>query len=190
MVMSARATSILDRTARKLVGSFPQVWKIPAEGGASQEVLPQAVIAFESEDKRFLYYCKSSGSSLSGAIWRAPIDGSGEEELVLDEQIFFGDFRIWRGNVVFLVAHPEEGPSIRMIDLSTREVTRLADLGRDVRPFFGLTVSPDGLSILYGVDENEGGDIMLVENPRIEAPRENRWSPRSFARDRGVTLSK
>jgi hypothetical protein len=53
-----------------------------------------------------------------------------------------------------------------MVDLKTREVTRIADLGRDTRPSFGLTVSPDGLSILCGVDESEGGDIVLVENPR------------------------
>jgi len=45
-------------------------------------------------------------------------------------------------------------------------MTRLADLGRDSRPFFGLTVSPDGLSILYGEDESKRGDILLVENPR------------------------
>jgi hypothetical protein len=53
-----------------------------------------------------------------------------------------------------------------MMDLRTREVTRLAELGRDSRPGLGLTVSPDGLSILYTKDESKGGDIMLVENPR------------------------
>jgi hypothetical protein len=53
-----------------------------------------------------------------------------------------------------------------MMNLRTREVTRLAELGRDTQPWLGLTMSPDGLSILYGVDESKGGDIMLVENPR------------------------
>jgi hypothetical protein len=52
-----------------------------------------------------------------------------------------------------------------MMNLRTSEITLLANLGRETRPFFGLTVSPDGLSILYGVDESEGGDILLVENP-------------------------
>jgi hypothetical protein len=103
-------------------------------------VVDTPVIAFESEDGRVLYYLKS-GSSLTGPIWRAPVDGGGEASLVLDEPIFFADFRLWRGNIVYLVKNPEEGPSIKMMDLRTREVTRLADLGRESRPWFGLTVS-------------------------------------------------
>lgn len=138
---------------------------MPGEGGNPHLVLRQAAIAFESEDGSFLYYLKS-GADFTGPIWRAPVDGGGEGSLVLDEPIFFADFRLWRGNLVYLVKNPEEGPSIEMMDLRTREVTRLADLGPDSRPWFGLTVSPDGLSILYGVDESKGGDIMLVENPR------------------------
>jgi Tol biopolymer transport system component len=142
-----------------------QVWKMPAEGGDSHLVLRQAVVAFESEDGRFLYYVKSR-AGFTGPIWRTPVDGGSEGSLVLDEAIQWSHWRLWRGNLVYLVIDAEEGPSIKMMDLRTREVTRLADLGRDGRPGLGLTVSPDGLSILYTKDESKGGDIMLVENPR------------------------
>jgi hypothetical protein len=128
-------------------------------------VLRKAAIAFESEDGSFLYYLKS-GADITGPIWRAPVDGGSEGSVVLDESIFFANFRLWRGNLVYLVENAEEGPSVKMMNLRTREVTRLAELGRDTQPWLGLTMSPDGLSILYGVDESKGGDIMLVENPR------------------------
>jgi Tol biopolymer transport system component len=138
---------------------------MPTEGGDSHLVLRQADVAFETEDGRFLYY--ESGGDLTGPIWRASVVGGGSEgSLVLDEAIRWSHWSLWRGNLVYLVIDAEEGPSIKMMDLRTREVTRLADLGRDGRPGLGLTVSPDGLSILYAEDESRGGDIMLVENPR------------------------
>jgi hypothetical protein len=56
-----------------------QVWKAPAQGGATIQVTHHGgVEAFESLDGMFVYYAKQE----SDGIWRVPVQG-GEETQVL-----------------------------------------------------------------------------------------------------------
>ena len=58
---------------------------------------------------------------------------------------------------------PADAPrSFRYFDFDTKQVRRIFDTGRDIGD--GLSVSPDGRWILYALDEDVNGDIMLVDH--------------------------
>jgi len=56
--------------------------------------------------------------------------------------------------------------SLSFYDFATRDVTRFTTLPDDTRVSGtpGLSVSPDGLQLVVGLTEDQGGDIMLVED--------------------------
>ena len=67
--------------------------------------------------------------------------------------------------IYFIAEHGPDGlHSIRFFDFATQETTVV--LAGVERPSSGLTVSPDGKSILYAKADAFNNDIMLVENFR------------------------
>ena len=54
--------------------------------------------------------------------------------------------------------------SIHFLDSSTGTESVVATLPHGVRPFVGLTISPDGRTLLYDRWDQLGSDLMLVEN--------------------------
>ena len=54
--------------------------------------------------------------------------------------------------------------SIYLLDPSTGRESVVAALPVGVQPFAGLTVSPDGRTLLYDRWDQLGSDLMLVEN--------------------------
>ena len=94
-------------------------------------------------------------------------EGGGESTVVLDTPLdSWGHWSVWNGNLVFVQPNGDAGPSIRMLDLTTRQATELVPLGPGTTPSVGLDVSPDGRWILYTRQDRAGSDLMLVENFR------------------------
>jgi hypothetical protein len=146
-------------------GKF-ETWKVPATGGPAIQVTTQGGFeAFESPDGKLLYYTKGRGP---GGIWQMPIEG-GEEQQV-PELLDAGYWRYWAvadDGIYFVAFVASARPQIKFFSFAARRVTQLGVLERD--PLHGppgLTVSPDGRSVLYAQADQSISDIMLVENFR------------------------
>ena len=139
------------------VGS-PQVFKVSPQGGSPVQVTKGGGLAPRvADDGQVLFF-------RARRVWSVPGEG-GEESLVLDKSVKIFSWRTWRGNIVYISQNGEGGPSIEMLDLTTRETTKLHSLPEGTVTGNGLTVSPDGQWILYA-QFDVSADLMLVENFR------------------------
>ncbi len=92
-------------------------------------------------------------------LWRVPVDG-GEGVRVLDSVRAYANVALVPAGIYFI---PNADWSIQFFDLASGKTTRIITIGR---PEWGLTVSPDERWILYTQVDQEGSDLMLVENFR------------------------
>ena len=138
-------------------------WKIPAEGGEATQISGnEALNVRESLDGEFLYYFRHDAFP-KGAIWRVSTSG-GEENLVVSG-VGGRAFEVVDEGIYFIAEAGADGlHSIHFFDLATEETTVV--LAGVERPAVGLTVSPDGESILFARNDAFNNDIMLVENFR------------------------
>jgi len=139
-----------------------QVWKMSASGGeAIQLTRKGGYLALESTDGKFLYYSKSlSGTSL----WKIPL-GSGEETQVVGSLNYYGNFALARQGIYFIPSSDAgSGFSIQYFSFDTGKIRPI--LKSDKRASFdtGLSLSPDGRWILYSQFDQQGSDLMLVED--------------------------
>lgn len=143
-----------------------QVWKTPFEGGQAVQVTRHGGFeGFESTDGKVFYYAK--GRYVPG-IWQIPVSG-GEETLVLDHHRA-GYWRLWavvREGIYFATANLPSRPLIEFFNFSTGKITQVAALDKPIsRSEPGLSVAPDGRSLLFVQFDRSGSDIMLVEGFR------------------------
>ncbi|HYM12989.1 MAG TPA: protein kinase [Bryobacterales bacterium] len=143
-----------------------QIWRMTPDGGAPAPITKTgAFVSQESPDGKYLYYAK--GRSVPG-VWRIPTSG-GPEEPVL-EQVQAGFERLWAvvsDGIYFM--HPGEPhhPVISFFDFATRQARPVATLEKDtIGGPGGLAVSPDERTILYPQVDQQGSDILMVENFR------------------------
>jgi Tol biopolymer transport system component len=146
-------------------GDF-QIWKAPVEGGPAVQLTQQGGFeAFESPGGDIVYYTKNRGP---GPVWQVPVNG-GEERQVSD-QLVLSYWRYWavRDDGIYFVSRPgPDRPAVALFSFSTRRVSNLAAIDRDpLQGLPGLTISPDGRSVLYSQADQSLSDIMLIENFR------------------------
>ena len=81
-----------------------------------------------------------------------------------------GYWRFWavtQKGIYFATANEPTRPIIEFFNFTTRKVTTIATLDRLLSPSDpGLTVAPNGRSILFAQMDQSGSDLMLVENFR------------------------
>src|SRR5581483_8909384 len=102
-----------------------QVWKVPAEGGSKVQVTHGGgFAAFESADRKFLYYSK--GRSVSG-LWRLPLAGGPEEPVLSDlKPGFWGYWEVVRDGIYFVdQTAPGGSAEICFFDLATHRRSRI-----------------------------------------------------------------
>lgn len=143
-----------------------QIWKVPAEGGQATQVTKQGGFeGFESMDGKLFYYAK--GRSVPG-IWQAPVMG-GEETPLLDHHKA-GYWRFWavtQKGIYVATANEPARPVIEFFNFATRKVITIATLDKPLSPSApGLSVAPNGRSLLFAQMDQSGSDLMLVENFR------------------------
>lgn len=132
-------------------GDAPRVWKTPAGGG--EAVLTQRPgNALNSRDGRHVYYLED------GSIRRARPEG-GDETLIVDLPVNVTSFAVVEEGIYFTA-----GRTLQFRDFATGQTRKTAVLEAALNQ--GLTVSPDGRSILYMRQERSGADLRLVENFR------------------------
>jgi Tol biopolymer transport system component/DNA-binding winged helix-turn-helix (wHTH) protein len=142
-------------------GSF-QLWKVPFAGGSPVEVTQNGgVYAIESDDGKFLYYAKLE----QPGIWKMPLNG-GPETRVLEKPINWFNWALAHTGIYFLDESAGQNGEIEFFDFETRHTTAIQRLEKPVLGPAGLTISPDGSSLLYGRDDFFQSYVMLARNFR------------------------
>jgi Tol biopolymer transport system component/predicted Ser/Thr protein kinase len=143
-----------------------EIWKIPAAGGEAVQVTQGGGFeAFEAANGEALYYTKGRGAS---GVWQTPTTGG--EETQVPELIDAAYFRYWAVSpegIYFVAPAGVDKPAISFFAFANRRTSKLSFIDRE--PLAGppgLTVSPDGRSILYAQADQSVSDIMLIENFR------------------------
>jgi eukaryotic-like serine/threonine-protein kinase len=146
-------------------GGSSEIWKMPAAGGEAVQIthntgdLPQ-----ESLDGKLLYYMKGDRYPVECSVWRMPV-GGGEESRVLSSVHCDGRWAVGKRGIYFFAKPDDKGHTeIRLYELATGKTTSILMLERRVSS--GIVPSPDGRTILFAQFDEEGSDLMLVENFR------------------------
>ncbi len=152
--------------ASRRSGRF-EVWKVSVGGGEPIQVTQDGGLwPFESTDGKFVYYTRDN--QVRSSLWKVPV-GGGEETQVL-ESVRAPNFSVTPQGIYFIQAPDTDEPGwsflIRFFDFATGRATTIHSLPSGVRADHGLTVSPDGRSILYTQLDQFQSDLMLVENFR------------------------
>jgi Tol biopolymer transport system component/DNA-binding winged helix-turn-helix (wHTH) protein len=137
-----------------------QLWKVPIAGGPTKQVTKNGGLqAFESADGRVLYHTKYDVPG----IWKMPVEG-GDEALVLGDfnSILFRDWVVCEKGIYLIsfTTHPQG--TIQFFDVYSRKLTPLWDLEKTAG--WGVTLAPDGHSLVYVQNDFNEANIMLVEN--------------------------
>ena len=136
-----------------------QYFRMPAAGGGpAQRVAAGCGISMESPDGSLFYFVSGWPNR---SLWRVPVEG-GEESQVLES--LFGDiYDVVEDGVYFVPPSKGADYSLHFLRFATGAVEPIHDI--EGMPA-GLSVAPDGRSILYAQWEKLETDIMLVENFR------------------------
>jgi eukaryotic-like serine/threonine-protein kinase len=157
-------------------GSF-EIWKAPIAGGNARQVTPNGgYVAFESWNGADLYYTQTATGSSS--LWRIPTTGGQPVELLKD--VTERAFSVVRDGIYYIEQQPREtaantaaplsqsptqaGARLRFFSFASQRATTITDLDGTIS--LGLSVTPDGRTILFSVIESSANDLMLVENFR------------------------
>jgi dipeptidyl aminopeptidase/acylaminoacyl peptidase len=144
-----------------------EVWKIPAAGGAAQQVtIGGGFYPRESPDRRFVYFTKHGAET---SLWRISTQG-GRESRVLDRLFQLAGFVVVEDGLYFVRLADASRPSVT----PEFELCFLEDGGGRVRQIaalsgplgWGLSVAPDRRSVLF-VRNNPGTlDLKAFNLPR------------------------
>ena len=137
-----------------------EVWKVPFPGGGKEIQVTRngGETAIESPEGKSIYYLKEDSSGL----WKMPLSG-GEESQVLPS-VMWDAFSLVNEGIYFIPGPPFRKSSIEFLSFVTGKVKTVAPMSA---PYFaGLSVSPDGRSLLFSQIDEVGSDLMLLENFR------------------------
>jgi hypothetical protein len=146
-------------------GTGLDIWRVPTTGGPPQQVTHGGSGRFASETADghgLLYQPKDSDSPLLVK----PLTGGTVRQLVAC--VTDTAFGVGLHGVYYVACDRTTDPPLHVIDPKTGRDRRLGTLEqfeRDpVASALGLSVSPDGMSILYLRHMSDSADLMLIEN--------------------------
>jgi serine/threonine protein kinase len=142
-------------------GTVPDIWRAPAMGGPEERLSRGGGWApYESTDGKMLFFLRDAGHSPLMAL---PLAG-GPERKVIDCVHGGWGFAVGRAGVYHLGCKPDQpAVPLYLLDPATGRDRLFGKLeGLNV----GITVSPDGKTILYTKLVGEGSNVIMIENFR------------------------
>jgi Tol biopolymer transport system component len=141
-------------------GSRHDIWKLPVGGGPPAQVTHDGGFeSYESPDGKFLYYTRIGKSG----IWRMALpDGQGAPVAGLKTVAQ----RNWEGSAkgIYFVAASKPA-RLEFFNFSNQHVTRIRDLAAASNSVYrGLSVNPDGRTMLYLQREQARTNVMVASN--------------------------
>ena len=138
---------------------------MPSEGGEAVQVTKgSGHYAVESCDGEMLYYIKPGKLGYNaGPIWKVPRE-VGEETMVLDRQIEFGNWALRPAGIYFATYNGKR----YSLEFFSFESGKVAPFYQKETPdaLDWLAISPDGEWFVYSDEPPRESDLMLVENFR------------------------
>lgn len=136
------------------------IWRLPLEGGPPVQITHNGGFeSYESPDGKFLYYTRVG----KPAIWRMALpDGKGAAVAGLETVAG----RCWEGSAkgIYFVSS-SKSTILQFFNFSNQQVTRIREL--PVVPtgtYRGLSVNPDGRTMLYLQEAPGRTNVMVVSN--------------------------
>ncbi len=151
-----------------------QIWKIPSTGGPGIQVNTNGGrVPVESLDGKELYYSRSSGPR-NITLWKRPASG-GEEAAVVEHLLFPNAYAVATNGIYFIEgASTSSAPfgdssssalPLRFLNVRNGLISTVGSVqGSNLAG--RLAVSPDETWVLYGHDDGNGSDLLLLENFR------------------------
>jgi Tol biopolymer transport system component len=139
-------------------GGPEDVWRVPVAGGAEERVTQGGgSLPYESIDGRTLLFLRKYPDS---PLLSLPLAGGAERPIAACAS----GFAVSSSGVYYAECPSGQPPEASLVlwDPATGRDRPL----RKVGPAFGLTVSPDGRTILYTKQVDSGSDVMMIENFR------------------------
>jgi Tol biopolymer transport system component len=136
------------------------IWKVPVSGGAAIQVASRGGSVAESPDGHFLYYLTAEDKN--SHLWEKPVNGGAERKVI--DSVLLRNFAVSEQGIYYAQANAPSGWSIRFRNLATGADNPIANFTKPAA--LGLRLSPDRRTLLYTQIDNEGSDLMLVENLR------------------------
>ncbi len=137
-----------------------QIWRVPSGGGDPQQVTRNGgFVAIASLDGQYVYYARADAAG----IWRIPVNGGTEVQVAPQPRIgYWGYWTVAKQGLYYL----NSTTTPNTIDLATPDgrVLHKRKLQATPPPFAGITVSPDGKSLLYTDLTEVGSHLTMVEN--------------------------
>ena len=143
-----------------------QIWKTPSAGGPAVQVTRNGGwSALESWDGRYLYYAKSP---FDAGIWRLPVDGGEETEVIRGPLPWGADWTLVRAGIYYAMVR-RQGPrseyTIQFFDFASGRTTQVFRQGGGSNHQY-VAASPDERWILYTERPEWQSELMLVESFR------------------------
>jgi eukaryotic-like serine/threonine-protein kinase len=140
-----------------------QVWRKPAvPGGKPFQITPNGgEFQYESPDREFIYYAKSTHSDPEvRSLWKKPVEGGAERQVL--ETVFDHCFDFVKDGIYFIANQMH--PQVQFLSFATGRTMTVATLPRTL--VWGFSVSPDGRWLLYSELVPFRANLMLVEGYR------------------------
>ena len=135
-----------------------QIWRIPVDGGQAVQVTREGGYSpVESADGRFLFYLGGSASTISRMSLK-----EGATAQLFSGLIGNNNFAVTKDGIGFVGTGEGGKPSMQFYAFATGNIRTIIDLENSL--YRGVSISPDGQSILYSQRNKGDSDLMLVEN--------------------------
>lgn len=141
-----------------------EIYRIPADGGEARQITADGGFeALESSDGQTLYYTKGWYTG----IYSRPVAGGPERPFLESVSLAVGSFQVFEKGIYYACQtdiRNSDPLEFRFLDFFTGKTVVLTKFNSTSSQ--GLTVSPDGKTMLDTISTGRNGDLMLVENYR------------------------
>jgi serine/threonine protein kinase/WD40 repeat protein len=144
-----------------------QIWRVRSSGGTAERLGGKgAITAMASPDGQHVFYTKRDPAKCT--VWRMREDGT-QDELMIDsdptvEYALCPQFTFAQRGIFYIPCeHADQMSRVMLLDLKQNVSRVVLTLGKKFRfTSQGLSVSPDGQSIIYAGYDYQG-DLMLID---------------------------